>query len=215
MSRTDYELLAAWSDGDAQAGNELFLRHFDSVERFFRNKVDGSAQDLVQEVFLACVAGRDRFRRDASFRTYLFRIARNKLCDHYRARYSGRLDFTTTSAIDLGASPSAVAAKREEQALLLRALRSIPLDHQIALELFYWEGMRSAELAEVLDLNPNTVRSRLQRAKENLKEAIRKASRTAEVAEQTITNLEDWAAALRAEISPTGEPPGLRGRDTQ
>jgi RNA polymerase sigma-70 factor (ECF subfamily) len=195
-------LLAAWREGDERAGNQLFERHFDSVFRFFENKIDTGVEDLVQDVFLACLRGRDRFREEASFRTYLFRVARNKLYDHFRARYRNPIDFTERSAVDLGTSPSRAAARKQEQQLLLRGLRAVPVDYQIALELYYWEGLRGPELAEILDLNPNTVRSRLHRARKALEEAIGKCAATPETIEATITNLEQWAESLRKRVQP-------------
>ena len=67
----------------------------------------------------------------------------------------------------------AAPAAAEVQRLVLEALRGLPLDHQIALELFYWEGMSVGELATVLGVPPGTVKSRLSRARENLREEIR------------------------------------------
>ena len=52
---TDEELLRAWSDGDRDAGERLFERHFESVVRFFRNKAAGDHEDLIQQTFLGCV----------------------------------------------------------------------------------------------------------------------------------------------------------------
>ena len=58
---TDTELLSAWRGGDLECGRTLFERHFDGVRRFFANKLDHGAEDMVQRTFLACVEGRDRF----------------------------------------------------------------------------------------------------------------------------------------------------------
>lgn len=194
---TDSDLLDAWRAGDEQAGNQLFERHFASVFRFFQNKIDHGAEDLVQDVFLGCLRGRDRFRGASSFRTYLFSVARNILYDHFRARSRNQVDFTERSAVDLGTSPSQVMARKQEQKLLLRALRSIPLNHQIILELYYWEGVRGPELAEILDIEANTVRSRLHRARKALEDAIGRFADAPELIASTITNLDDWAASLR------------------
>src|SRR6185436_6575853 len=73
--RPDAELLSAWRGGDEKAGAELFERHFEALFRFFRNKAGDQAEDLVQETFLACLSG-PAFRGEASFRTYLFTVAR-------------------------------------------------------------------------------------------------------------------------------------------
>lgn len=93
--RSDIELLDAWGQGDRAAGSALFARHFDALYRFFSTKVRDGIADLVQQTLLECVEARARFRRDCSFRTYLFQIARHNLYAHYRARKRvPEIDFT-------------------------------------------------------------------------------------------------------------------------
>jgi RNA polymerase sigma factor (sigma-70 family) len=201
---TDPELLEAWRRGDLAAGDELFNRHFAAIHRFFRNKVsDGRLEDLVQQTFMACVEGRERFRNDSTFRTYLFGVANNLLRDHYRAqkREPEALDFGKSSAIDVGAGPSTVVGKRREERLLLEALRNIPLESQIVLELYYWEEMSASQTADVLGIPEGTVRGRVRRAKELLKKELAKLARSPQELETTVGNLERWAAALRQQMS--------------
>lgn len=197
---TDPELLAAWRGGDARAGNLLFRRHFAQLSRFFRNKVDVGVEDLIQGSFLACVEGRDRFREASSFRTYLFSIARHLLYAHYRRR-DRAVDFVQTSVVDLGASPSGPLGRREETTALLRALRAIPLEYQVVLELTYWEDMKAPEVAEILDIPANTVRGRLSRARAALRQALVTADLSPELLRSTLSDLDGWAASLRPELS--------------
>ena len=82
----DNTLLDRWCAGDTAAGNVLFKRHFATLYRFFEHKTDGEVDDLVQETFLQCVRGRETFRRQSTFRTYLFAIARHVLFQHWRDR---------------------------------------------------------------------------------------------------------------------------------
>ena len=198
MSASDFDLLDAWRAGDRDAGNALFDRYFDAVFRFFRNKVSKGAEDLVQQTFLACVQSRDHFRKDASFRTYLFTAARSKLYNYLERRgREGAIDWGVTSCADLGVSPSGLLARGEEQRLLLHALRSLPVDLQVALELYYFEQVRGPELAEVLGVPEGTVRSRLRRGREILREQLLASSASPADVESTLSNLEDWAAAVR------------------
>jgi RNA polymerase sigma-70 factor (ECF subfamily) len=196
---TDFELLDAWGAGDKIAGNRLFHRHFRSVFRFFNNKIDGGVEDLVQQTFLGCVEGRERFRRESTFKTYLLATARNVLYLEYRRRRRNddRLDFATHSVADLAPSPSAIVAEVREQRLLLRALRSIPLDYQIALELQMWEGLTGPQMAVVLDLAEPGVRSRLHRAKQALRQRILQLEGAPAPHGSTSDDLERWAASLR------------------
>jgi RNA polymerase sigma-70 factor (ECF subfamily) len=167
---SDEELLRAWAEGDRGAGERLFERHFESVVRFFRNKAAGDHEDLIQQTFLGCVEALPRFRREASFRTFLFSVARNVLGKHYRTRRRNlaRLDFGSVSVQDLQDSPSAVFARDQAQRHVLMALRRINVDAQIALELHYWEAMTAAEIAEVLAIPLGTAKTRLRRAKQLL-----------------------------------------------
>ena len=183
----DAELLQRWRSGDKSAGDALFNRHFESLRRFFRNKVGVTeVEDLLQRTLLACVESVERFRSDASFRTYLFAIARNQFAEHLRrkGRKSMReaVDLSITSVRDAGMSPSLVAAAHEQHALIAEAMQSIPVDFQITLELFYWEQLKGPELAEVLGISPATVRTRLHRARTALKK------RLAELAPQLATD---------------------------
>lgn len=197
--RSDLELLDGWRTGDESAGNELFDRHFAALYRFFRNKVEHGIDDLVQQTMLACVTGRDRFREDSSFRTYLFAVARNVLYQHFdrRNRDAARIDYGTVSVVDLGESPSAIAAARDEQRLLAAALRRLPIDDQIALELYYWESMSGPELAAALELTEPAVRSRLRRALERLRLAIAELATSPGELAAVSTDLERWATSLR------------------
>jgi len=154
----DLELVSAWRRGDADAGERLVGRHLEAVHRFFSNKVRGSADDLVQKTFLACVESVEGFEGRSSFRSYLFAIARNVLHRHYRD--GGGFDPLTVSAANCMADEHSVADRvetREEQRLLLVALRTLPLELQTLLELAYWEGLADRELAEVLQVPSGTI----------------------------------------------------------
>jgi RNA polymerase sigma-70 factor (ECF subfamily) len=196
---TDFELLDAWKAGDAAAGNSLFERHFAAVCRFFRNKVDEGVDDLIQRTFLACVESRDRFRGESSFRTYLFTVARHELFAHLRRREreQARFDPLEHSVHDLGPTPTGVVAQHRSQRLLLEALRRIPVDLQVALELFYWEDLPASELARVLELPEGTVRTRIRRGRQLVEAALREIAEGDPDLASTLAGLEDWARSLR------------------
>jgi RNA polymerase sigma-70 factor (ECF subfamily) len=196
---TDFELLDAWAAGDKRAPRTLIERHFDALFRFFSGKVGDGVEDLVQDTLLACVQGRARFRREATFRTYLFHTARHVLFARFRKqrRDGAPIDFEATSAMDLSPSPSSVAAAKAEQRLLLESLRKIPLDQQIVLELYYWEELTGPQLAEVLEITEAALRSRLHRAKQELRRQMEAIASSPEVLESTWSDLEGWARSLR------------------
>lgn len=200
----DQVLLRAWASGDGAAGDRLVRRHFDSLWGFFWNKVADRPEDLVQRTFLLCLERHERIRTSASFRGFLFGVARRVLFKHYDALARQRLDVSVGEATieALSGSPSQALALREEQKLLLAALRRIPVDFQITLELFYWEGSSIEEIAQTLDVRPGTVKSRLNRARGMLKDALASLDVQSELRMTTLENLEQWARSLRRVLSP-------------
>ncbi len=195
----DLELLETWQAGDQAAGNELCRRHFASVYRFFDNKIQGEVDELVQGTFLACLNGRDHFRKQCSFRTYLFAIARNQLYGFFRKkkRDQDNLDFEATSLVDLATSPTGRLARDQDKERLLHALRALPLATQIMLELHYWQDMSIIDLAEVFDINQVTARTRLFRARKSLREMMEKLAEKPSPVHATVDNLDAWARSLR------------------
>lgn len=196
---TDFELLDAWRDGSRSAGSELIRRHFTYVFGFFRSKLEHVAEDLTQQTFLRIVEARDAFRGNASFRTYLFVVARNVLYAHVRrlGNRSTDPDFDNSSLLDLDPSVSKLLVDLEEHKLLVHALRSLPLALQVALELYYVQRLRGLELAQVLDVPHGTVRSRIRRALEMLRARMAELADSPQAIRTTLTDLERWAAALR------------------
>lgn len=190
----DLALLDQWAAGDSAAGNLLFKRHFEAVYRFFEHKTEGDIDDMVQETFLACIKGRETFRRQSSFRTYLFAIARHTLFGYWRKRTAKgtTLDFEEISVASLSTSAGSRLAKEEDRAALLGALRGLPLDQQILLEMFYWEELDREQLAEVFDVEPATIGSRLFRARQLLKDGLLPSERLGPQ-----TDLDNWARSSR------------------
>ena len=179
----DLALLSRWRGGDAAAGNELVRRHFSAVYRFFWNKVPDGVADLAQQTFLALVEGQARVPDRAGFRAYLLGVARYKLVHHLRGRYRKDAVFSPArvSVLDVqrdpGSSPTHRLAQDEQRELLDRALRSLPLDQQITLELHYWNELSVEEIAAVLERSPGTIKSRLHRARLQLRTRIERLAR--------------------------------------
>jgi RNA polymerase sigma factor (sigma-70 family) len=190
-------LLEAWRAGDAGAGERLFRRYFDSIYWFFATKLDHGADDLAQDTFAAVLRNRERVGQRHSFRAYLFAVARSKLIDVLRTR-GRQFDPLEVSVADLGASLTSVLGRRQTHARLLAALRRLPVDLQLVLELHYFERMPGPEIAEALELPEGTVRSRLRRALAALRELL--ATDAGEDASAPPeADLERWAEELRAQ----------------
>ncbi len=192
-------LLAAWRAGDAQAGQALFRRHYTGLTRFFRSKAGDAAFELTQATFLACVEGRGAIRTAVSFPAYLYGVARNILFDHYRGKSRSRetLDLAEQSCEDLSPGLAGVVAREQELDLLLRAMRKLPVNAQILLELYYWERMTAREIGEVLAIPEGTVRTRIRDAKQHVEAHIARLARSPELAQSTVMGFDTWADRLR------------------
>lgn len=180
----------------------MFARYYDTLERFFVNKVQNGIGDLVQETFRMCLEARDRIEDAGKFRSYLFSIAYNVLRGHYRkrARHGIEIDLDETCVQELAPGPCSVLVEREQQRLLLEALRSIPLNDQLILELQYWESLKVGDIAEILGVPDGTVKGRLYRARERLEEAMRVLAASAEILTSTLSDLDDWARQCRRQL---------------
>ncbi|MDC0672541.1 RNA polymerase sigma factor [Nannocystis radixulma] len=199
---SDRDLLGAWAAGDRRAGNQLFQRHFEALYRFFRAKMPAGVDDLLQRTFLALLERAPELAPDVEVRPYLFGIARNVLYRRFRdeRRDDRHFDPLETSVADLGGSPSAITDQREQLRLLHAALLAIPVEHQIVLELYFWEEMTAAEIAVVLEVPEGTVRSRIRRSKELLREALASRTNAVGLADETFDDLAVWAQRLRTAI---------------
>ncbi|MEM9459874.1 MAG: sigma-70 family RNA polymerase sigma factor [Myxococcota bacterium] len=196
----DSDLLDAWRAGDSHAGQELFKRYYDLIARFFANKITGSTSDLVQETFMACVDGRDRIRGDGQFRGYLFGVAYNVLKGHLRRQYRVPDELGSISMLDLDPGPSTIVGESEQASLLLIALRSLPVELQMIIELRYWEQMTSTDIAEILGIAPVTVRGRLRQGRIQLERAMREQSAPATVIDSAVGELERWVREVREQL---------------
>jgi len=209
--RTDVALLDAWRAGDSEAGSELVGRHFSSVFRFLRRRVADaeSARDLAQETFETCVEIRERVEPGVRFRAFVLGIARNLLLRHRRAdakqrqrdvRDEGGLQSPRTS-------PSGAVAVREEQRLLLEALRRLPAELQVTLELHYWEELTTDEIATVLGVAQGTIKWRLASARDRIRTELQSMAH-ADLVDSTVRDLDRWARSVRKLADPDFSPPG-------
>jgi RNA polymerase sigma-70 factor (ECF subfamily) len=215
---TDASLLEAWRAGDKGAGEALIGRHYRGVLRFFELNASWAADDLAQRTFLACIERADQVRDAAAFRPYLLGIARRQLARHLRqlAQTDAMRRFDVAPAAVESTRMSTLVARNREQMLVLRALASVPRSTQSLLILYYWEGVRTPELAEAFAVTPSTIRSRLDRARDLLRRRMesfsaRKAGAppAAVCDDETLQRLLGSVITSTTELSPTSA--GVRG----
>ncbi|ACY13878.1 RNA polymerase sigma factor [Haliangium ochraceum] len=173
---SDAELFASWAAGDKHAADVLIRRYMDKLSGYFAAKLSqgDSVADLVQQTLEGCHRAAPSFRGECSFRTFLYRVAGNKLRDFLRgkARRPRAEDIDEISVADLNPGPSTIRRQNHRQAVLLDALRSLPLQMQELLEFRYQQDLSIREIAEILGIEVSATKSRLRRAKEALRRAL-------------------------------------------
>jgi RNA polymerase sigma-70 factor (ECF subfamily) len=193
----DVELLTRWRDGDQVSGRALFKLYFDPLYRFFASKID-EPEEMVQATFLAMVKAKDQFAGRSSLRTYVFRIARHELYRHLRGlRRDRQFDPEVSSIAEVATSMGGRLVRGEDHRRLTEAMRSLPAELQTLLELHYWEDLDAAALADVFEVPAGTIRVRLHRAREALREVMASSRAAPPDALLSIENLDTWAKSLR------------------
>ena len=161
----DEALMSRVGQGDRAAFETLFIRYRDPVWGFFRRRVSdaGSAEELAQETFLAVLAGASRYEGRAVFRAWLFGIAFNLLMAWRRRRQQNE-----TFEVE----PAAPASDQDRALWVRAALAKLEPEEREILMLREYEQLSYQEMAHVLVVPLNTVRSRLFRARAAMRLAL-------------------------------------------
>jgi RNA polymerase sigma-70 factor (ECF subfamily) len=189
MNPSDEELMLEVKTGNEEAFSDLVGRYERSlVSYFFRQGWDRQlAEDCAQEVFLRVYRARVDYEPRAKFRTYLFRIARNLWIDHIRSRKTeGRvLSLDQTGAADDeaggalgdrirgdGPPPSAKMRKEDLRDQIREAIDFLPEEQKSVFLLCEVDGMRYADVADMLGIPVGTVKSRMHTAMSKIRERL-------------------------------------------
>lgn len=155
--------------GDAEAYDQLVGAHQDRIYqvafRITGNRED--AWDAAQDAFVHGYQALPRFRGEAGFGTWLYRIAVNAALDIVRRRPRAARDLDPIWAAD--DDPAGEAVRRDVQVRVHQAIAALPVDQRTAVVLRDIQGMSYEEIARVLQIPVGTVRSRLARAREGLR----------------------------------------------
>ncbi len=170
----DEELVALSARGRQDAFEILVKRHQRRVAglayRFTGSRAD--AEDLAQDVFLAAWKAAARWRPEAKFGTWLYRVTANACLNWKRRSRPERAE-----SLDLrpaaGESAEAALARQEEQAEVAAAVQALPHNQRLALILRRFEGRSNREIAESMETSEPAVEGLLQRAYEGLREKLR------------------------------------------
>jgi RNA polymerase sigma-70 factor (ECF subfamily) len=171
----DCQLVARAQSGDQDAFAELFHRHSDRVFRLALSILGqgfaAEAEDVAQEVFVKVHHALASFRGEAEFGSWIYRITFNQAVNlKARARYRRpHLDDTVLSqAASPEPGPHSQMETAQRNQSLLECIQTLPEVYQSALRLYYWMGVSVGEVAALLDIPENTVKSYLHRARQLL-----------------------------------------------
>jgi RNA polymerase sigma-70 factor (ECF subfamily) len=175
----DTQLIERTLSGDRSAFNELVIRHQDRLYSSMIG-VTGSAEeaeDVVQDAFVRAFTKLDSFQHGSQFFTWLYRIAFNTaLSRHRRHRSRVSLDYTRETTglepVDDADSPDEPMMRRERVAMVREAMGQLTEEHRTILVLREMDENSYETIAEILEISIGTVRSRLSRARFQLKLAI-------------------------------------------
>jgi RNA polymerase sigma-70 factor (ECF subfamily) len=170
----DQKLIVAAQEGDSDALDALLRRHYDRLYAICRRLAgnDADALDATQEALLAIVRGLPRYDGRAAFTTWSYRVATNACLDELRRR-SRRPDPglpETEAAVPAG--EPLLDDRVADRLDLDSALGQLALEFRAPVVLRDVAGLDYAEIAEVLDLRPGTVRSRIARGRAHLARAL-------------------------------------------
>ncbi|MBI2887270.1 MAG: sigma-70 family RNA polymerase sigma factor [Chloroflexi bacterium] len=162
---------------DSRAFGELVLRYqdrlFNFLYRMTGNRED--AQDLAQEVFLRVYKALHRFRPDAPFRPWLYKIAMNLAINHAKGRRPTALLEEDVPSHGPLASPEGTAEQRETQQAIRQAILELPEVYRAVILLRHVDELSYEEMAQVLEVPLGTAKVRLHRARSLLQEKLREA----------------------------------------
>ncbi|MEZ2127170.1 MULTISPECIES: RNA polymerase sigma factor [unclassified Sinorhizobium] len=181
---SDAELVERARGNDPDAFRSIMRRHNQRLFRIARGIVrnDDSAEDIVQEAYFRAFTHLDHFRGESSLSTWLCRIVMNEALGRLRA--SSRISEISFSADERGAEilrfpggaalddPEKTMAQRQILQLVEQATDALPDDFRLVFIARIIEGMSVEETAELLAIKPETVRTRLHRARALLRKQI-------------------------------------------
>jgi RNA polymerase sigma-70 factor (ECF subfamily) len=175
MQKTDEELIVAYKNGDDEALRTLISRYTAMIYNFTRRLgAKGDTDDITQEVFVKAWKNLERFDEEkATFKTWIFTIARNSVTDFLRKKKS--LSFSdlendmeeetfSQKIPDTALLPDEILQKLQDVKLLNEIFETLPPNYRIVLDLHYKEEMTFDEIGKVLGKPLNTVKSQHRRA---------------------------------------------------
>jgi RNA polymerase sigma-70 factor (ECF subfamily) len=178
----EFDVINRFKDGDTSAFEEIILKYQDKIYNLCRHMLGNAhdAEDTAQDVFLKAYQNLNKFKPEASLHTWLYRIAVNTCIDYRRKPFFESL-FKTSKAgdefmidqLDGSPSPERLYESKQIGDAIQFALGRLSGKLRTVIVLKEIEELSYEEIAEVLDVSVGTVKSRISRAREELKELLK------------------------------------------
>jgi RNA polymerase sigma-70 factor (ECF subfamily) len=178
QAASDELLIARIAQGDKLAMQVLYGRHHVKVYRFALRIVrnEQTAEDLISDVFLDVWRQAGTFERRSAVTTWLLSITRFKALSVLRRRKEAELDDEAVATIeDPSDNPETVAQKKDSGEILRQCLTALSQDHREIIDLVYYHEKSVEEVAEIVGIPENTVKTRLFYARKKLAELLKAA----------------------------------------
>jgi RNA polymerase sigma-70 factor, ECF subfamily len=173
---SDEILIGRIASGDRLAMQVLFARHHVRVYRFVLRVVrdESSAEDLISEVFLDVWRQAGKFEGRSAVSTWLLAIARFKALSALRRRTDVELDEETAEAIeDTSDNPEVALGKKDRSVVIRKCLEKLSADHREIVDLVYYHDKSVEEVAAIVGIPENTVKTRMFYARKRLADLLK------------------------------------------
>lgn len=175
---TDESLMLAWAGGELRAFETLYARHRSRLYSFLLRQLRDAAlaDEMFQDVWQRVIAARAGWQPDAAFTTWLFRIAHNRLNDHWRAARHrppapGDADERVARMSD-SRTPESQLSEFEQRRRLQLAMEQLPDEQREVLQLRLEQELSLEEIAQITGVGRETVKSRLRYAMDKLRAGL-------------------------------------------
>jgi RNA polymerase sigma-70 factor (ECF subfamily) len=175
---SDEVLIGRIASGDRLAMQVLFARHHVRIYRFVLRLVrdESKAEDLISEVFLDVWRQAGRFEGRSAVSTWMLAIARFKALSALRRKPDEELDEEAAAAIeDSGDNPEVALSKKDKSGVIRNCLKGLSAEHREIIDLVYYHEKSVEEVAQIVGIPENTVKTRMFYARKKLADLLKAA----------------------------------------
>jgi RNA polymerase sigma-70 factor (ECF subfamily) len=205
---SDVDLFRGWRQGDRDMGKVFYQRLAPKILAYFRRNVfdRSKVEELTHDTFVEALNSTNRAAERGDVkdvgnpRAYLFGIAAHVFSRHIRQRRKelGRPEWQpddsedSLHSLDPTGDPEFLRLQRDEDRLFMKAMRKLPFNQQLVLELSFWERMSGTEIADTLKIPEGTVRSRIRLGRARLAQLLEELQESPEQFRTATLSFTSW-----------------------